>query len=264
MNDASVMIRAEGIVKIFGHHRVLNGVSCEIRRGEVVAIIGPSGSGKSTFLRCLNGLESINEGCIRIEGDLFAQADNGRHTKIDKNEIRKMTRKVGMVFQHFNLFPHKTVLENVMEAPLAVNGMSRSDAIRMAESLLSKVGLADRKNFYPSKISGGQKQRVAIARALGMHPDIMLFDEPTSALDPELTGEVLKVIRDLAREQMTMVIVTHEMEFARRIADRILFMDEGKIVLEGTPDTIFDTCENERVRTFLSRMPALNIDEDCE
>lgn len=253
MSDPVSMIRAERIVKNFGHHRVLNGVSCEVRKGEVVAIIGPSGSGKSTFLRCLNGLEPIHEGQIEIEGEIFAKTVNGRHVKIGKNEIRRMTRKVGMVFQHFNLFPHKTVLENVIEAPVTVNGIDRKTATETADILLAKVGLSDRRDFYPSKISGGQKQRVAIARALGMNPDIMLFDEPTSALDPELTGEVLKVIRDLAREQMTMIIVTHEMDFARRIADRILFMDEGRIVMEGTPESVFDGCDHERVSSFLAK-----------
>jgi polar amino acid transport system ATP-binding protein len=261
MSETSAMIRAEHIVKFFGAHRVLDDISCEIQRGEVVAIIGPSGSGKSTFLRCLNGLETIHSGRIGIEGETFAEAHDGKYAKISKENIRAMTKKAGMVFQHFNLFPHKTVLENIIEAPVTVNGMNRAEAVAMAEELLAKVGLIDRKDFYPSKISGGQKQRVAIARALGMKPDIMLFDEPTSALDPELTGEVLKVIRDLAKEKMTMLIVTHEMEFARRTADRILFMDAGKIAAEGSPEEIFGGAKgNSRIASFLSNHMGLDAE----
>lgn len=248
------MIQARNLFKSFGAHRVLDNVNFEVNIGEVVVIIGPSGSGKSTLLRCFNGLEEIDSGVITIEGETFAHKDPDKKDKINSKEKKDITRKLGMVFQHFNLFPHKTVLENVIEAPITVAGMKKSDAIVMGEALLEKVGLSDRKNYFPSKISGGQKQRVAIARALGMNPDIMLFDEPTSSLDPELVGEVQKVIIDLAREKMTMLIVTHEMRFAEEVADRIIFMDEGKIIADEKPDKIFSNPEHPRIKTFIDKI----------
>lgn len=253
MSD-TVMIKASSVTKYFGSNRVLSDVSFEVRKGEVLAIIGPSGSGKSTLLRCCNGLETVTGGTIEIEGETFADVRDGKAVKISREAHLGMAMKIGMVFQHFNLFPHKTVLENVLEAPMTVRGMSRKDAVVMAESILSKVGLLDRKDYYPSKISGGQKQRVAIARALGMNPDIMLFDEPTSALDPELIGEVRNVIKSLASDHMTMVIVTHEMDFARNVADRILFMDEGRILEDAHPDQFFDNPNHPRIRAFLQKL----------
>jgi polar amino acid transport system ATP-binding protein len=254
MNDRPVMIRASSVSKFFGTNRVLDSVSFDVRKGEVLAIIGPSGSGKSTLLRCCNGLETVSEGTIEIEGEVFADVHGGKSAKIEKKAHRAMAMKIGMVFQHFNLFPHKTVLENVIEAPMLVRGMNRSEATAMAESILSRVGLFDRKDYYPSKISGGQKQRVAIARALGMNPDIMLFDEPTSALDPELTGEVRNVIKSLASDRMTMVIVTHEMDFARYVADRVLFMDEGRIIEDAHPEQFFDNPNHPRIKAFLQKL----------
>jgi len=249
------MIQAINLTKSFGTHVVLNDVSLEVRKGEVIAIIGPSGSGKSTLLRCFNGLEEIDSGKILIEGDIFSEKDE-KHQK-DKIGIkakREIGKKLGMVFQHFNLFPHMTVLGNVIEAPVTVLGRKKSEVITNAEMILDKVGLLDKKDAYPSKISGGQKQRVAIARALGMNPDIMLFDEPTSALDPELIGEVQKVISDLAKEKMTMLIVTHEMRFAGEVADRIIFMDEGKIIEDGKPSEIFNNPEHPRIKTFIDKI----------
>ena len=248
------MLRAENIIKSFGSHRVLNNVSLEINKGEVIAIIGPSGSGKSTLLRCFNGLEEIDSGRIIIEGETYSFREPGMKEGVSHYAKKRMQKKIGMVFQHFNLFPHKTVLDNIIEAPVTVNKMKKKDAVLMAESLLEKVGLSDKKNAFPSKISGGQKQRVAIARALGMNPDIMLFDEPTSALDPELTGEVLKTMTDLAREKMTMFVVTHEMRFAAEIADRVIFMDEGIIITDDKPDKIFKNPEHPRIRSFIEKV----------
>ncbi len=249
------MIQAVNITKSFGSHVVLDNVSLEVNKGEVIAIIGPSGSGKSTLLRCFNGLEEIDSGKIIIEGDIFSEKDE-KHLKdkINYKAKREIAKKLGMVFQHFNLFPHMTVLGNVIEAPVTVLGHKKSDVLKNAESILDKVGLLDKKNSYPSKISGGQKQRVAIARALGMNPDIMLFDEPTSALDPELIGEVQKVISDLAKEKMTMLIVTHEMRFAGEVADRIIFMDEGKIIEDAKPSDIFNNPEHPRIKTFIDKI----------
>ncbi|TYO97161.1 amino acid ABC transporter ATP-binding protein (PAAT family) [Geothermobacter ehrlichii] len=243
------MIKASNVTKIFTGRgqvvRAVDGVSAEIGKGEVVVIIGPSGSGKSTFLRCLNGLESFDDGHIVIDGVDLADK---------KTDLNKVRREVGMVFQQFNLFPHKTVLENITLAQRVVRKRSREEAEAKARQLLAKVGIAEKEKEYPSRLSGGQQQRVAIARALAMDPKIMLFDEPTSALDPEMVGEVLDVMKQLAREGMTMVVVTHEMGFAREVADRVLFMDAGKLVEEGTPDQIFSAPQNERTRLFLSQV----------
>jgi len=249
------MIRAINIYKRFKDLEVLKGISLEIKKGEVVAIIGPSGSGKSTLLRCINRLEIIDRGSIEIEGEPMVVTDSyGKSRYVKESDIRRIRKKMGMVFQSFNLFPHKTVLGNIIEAPIIVNGEKKEDAIRKAEKLLIKVGLIDKRDSYPSQLSGGQKQRVAIARALAMNPDIMLFDEPTSALDPELTGEVLKVMKDLAQEHMTMLVVTHEMGFAREVADRVVFMDNGEIIEEGRPEDIFSNPRHARTQAFLSQV----------
>lgn len=248
------MIQASHLFKSFGAHLVLDDVNLEVNKGEVIVIIGPSGSGKSTLLRCLNGLEEIDSGIITIEEEIYAQKDPGNKDLIHLKQKRNIAGKLGMVFQHFNLFPHRTVLENIIEAPVTVKGMKKNEAISMGEALLEKVGLLDKKNSFPSKISGGQKQRVAIARALGMSPDIMLFDEPTSSLDPELIGEVQKVILDLAYEKMTMLIVTHEMRFAQEVGDRIIFMDEGKIIADEKPNKIFNNPDHPRIKTFIDKI----------
>ncbi|MDF2569509.1 MAG: amino acid transporter ATP-binding protein family [Sporomusa sp.] len=248
------MIKAVDIHKKFNNLEVLKGISLTVNKGEVIAIIGPSGSGKSTFLRCLNRLETIDQGTIEIAGDILAagKADGKVHYAAEA-EARQICRRMGMVFQQFNLFPHLTVLENVIEAPVTVKGVKREDIVPQAEELLYKVGLVEKRDVYPSRLSGGQKQRVAIARALAMNPDIMLFDEPTSALDPELTGEVLKAMRRLAEEHMTMIVVTHEMAFAREVANRIIFMDNGEIVEQGIPEVIFGSPSQPRTKAFLSR-----------
>lgn len=249
------MIRLINIRKSFNSLEVLKGINLEVTQGEVVAIIGPSGSGKSTLLRCLNRLEMIDRGTIEIEGEVLAAEDaSGRSRYTQEEKARQICHKMGMVFQQFNLFPHMTVLDNVMEAPIVVKGIKRETIIPEAEELLRKVGLFDKRNSYPSRLSGGQKQRVAIARALAMKPDIMLFDEPTSALDPELTGEVLKAMRQLAQEHMTMLVVTHEMAFAREVANRVIFMDNGEIVEEGTPEQIFTSPKQARTKSFLNSM----------
>lgn len=249
------MINADKIYKRFHKLEVLKGISLEVQKGEVVAIIGPSGSGKSTFLRCLSRLETIDQGTIVIEGEtLAATGDDGRSHYMSETEARRICRKMGMVFQQFNLFPHLTVLENVIEAPITVQGLKREVIVPEAEELLRKVGLLNKRDSYPSRLSGGQKQRVAIARALAMKPDIMLFDEPTSALDPELTGEVLKAMRQLAEEHMTMLVVTHEMGFAREVANRVIFMDNGEIVEAGTPDAIFNQPSHPRTQAFLNKV----------
>ncbi|NIF84264.1 amino acid ABC transporter ATP-binding protein [Comamonas sp. Tr-654] len=249
------MISAQGIHKAFGNNEVLRGVSLDLLRGEVVAVIGPSGSGKSTFLRCLNHLETIDRGTISIEGAVLARSEGeARAQYVSEAEIRKIGRKMGMVFQSFNLFPHLTVLENIIEAPVIVKGLKREDIIPKAEALLAKVGLAAKRDAYPNHLSGGQKQRVAIARALAMEPDILLFDEPTSALDPELTGEVLRTMRELAEEHMTMLVVTHEMGFAREVANRVIFMDGGYIVEQGPSEAFFAAPQHERTKAFLQNM----------
>ncbi|CAI1137438.1 Arginine transport ATP-binding protein ArtM [Serratia proteamaculans] len=239
------MIRVHNLQKQFGESHVLRGISCEIATNEVVCVIGPSGSGKSTFLRCINALETLSGGEVLVNG--FAIHNQ-------KTDLNKMRESVGMVFQRFNLFPHMTVLENIIMAPMGVKKLSRADAILRAEALLRKVGLLDKIDAYPSSLSGGQQQRVAIARALAMEPKIMLFDEPTSALDPELVGEVLAVMKSLAHEGMTMVVVTHEMGFAREVADRVLFIDQGIIQEEGTPQQIFSNPANPRTQAFLSKV----------
>ena len=250
-----VMIDAHNVGKSFNGVRVLDQVSLTLRKGEVVAVIGPSGSGKSTFLRCLIHLETIDHGSIDIEGEPLATASPaGASQYVRDTEIRRVCRKMGMVFQSFNLFPHKTVLENIIEAPITVKGVSRDQAIAKAEVLLGKVGLLNKRDNYPARLSGGQKQRVAIARALAMEPDIMLFDEPTSALDPELTGEVLRTMKQLADEHMTMLVVTHEMGFAREVAHRVIFMDNGSIVEEAPSDEFFRAPKQERARAFLGKM----------
>lgn len=239
------MIRINNLCKSFGVNRVLNSITTEIKKGEVVVVIGPSGSGKSTFLRCMNLLE------IPTSGEIIFEGQNITDTKADINKIRT---KLGMVFQQFNLFPHKTVVENIMVSPVMVKKVAKENAYQKAVSLLKMVGLAEKENAYPSSLSGGQQQRIAIARALAMEPDVMLFDEPTSALDPEMVGEVLNVMKDLANEGMTMVIVTHEMGFAREVGDRILFMDQGKILEEGRPDELFSNPQHARTRDFLSKV----------
>ncbi|MGI6513647.1 MAG: amino acid ABC transporter ATP-binding protein [Syntrophomonadaceae bacterium] len=239
------MIRVVNLHKSFGQLHVLRGVNFSVAPSEVVCVIGPSGSGKSTLLRCINQLESANSGHVYIDGEELT------HPKTDINQIRQ---QVGMVFQLFNLFPHKTTLENITLAPIKIKGVDRSTAEKLAMELLGKVGLTDKAHVYPNKLSGGQKQRVAIARALAMQPKVMLFDEPTSALDPEMVGEVLAVMQDLALEGMTMVVVTHEMGFAREVGDRVVFMDEGVIMEEGSPEDIFNNPCNPRTQAFLSKV----------
>ncbi len=243
MTTNEILINAEGVEKDFGVVKALDGIDLSIKKGEVVVIIGPSGSGKSTFLRCLNLLELPTGGKILFEG----------HNLTDPNvDINKHRQKMGMVFQHFNLFPHMTILKNMTIAPMKLKGMSKEDAEALAMGLLKTVGLEDRANAYPSQLSGGQKQRVAIVRALCMQPNVMLFDEPTSALDPEMVGEVLEVMKSLAKEGMTMVVVTHEMGFAKEVASRVIFMADGKIVEEGAPEEIFSDPKNERTKQFLN------------
>ncbi|WP_129723328.1 amino acid ABC transporter ATP-binding protein [Xylanivirga thermophila] len=239
------MIKVVNLHKYFGELEVLKGVNNEIKKGEVVCIIGPSGSGKSTFLRCLNLLEEPTKGEIYVDGVSLVER---------RKDVNKMRQKMGMVFQQFNLFPHKTVMQNITMAPIKLKGLSEEQAKGKAVELLRKVGMPDKEDVYPNRLSGGQKQRVAIARALAMDPEIMLFDEPTSALDPEMVGEVLNVMKDLAQEGMTMVVVTHEMGFAREVADRILFMDEGIIYEEGTPEDIFKNPQKTRTKAFLSKV----------
>jgi len=246
------MVRAEGLVKRFGSLTVLNGVDLSVKRGQVVVVIGPSGSGKTTMLRCLNHLEKIDDGRIYIEGQLLGYREvNGRLIEDREANIALMRSQIGFVFQRFNLFPHKTALDNIIEAPVHVLHQSKQEVTERARALLAKVGLSEKADTYPHKLSGGQQQRVAIARALAMNPKLMLFDEATSALDPELVGEVLKVMRQLAEEGMTMVVVTHEMSFARDVADHVIFMDKAVIVEQGTPDQVFEHTENPRTREFL-------------
>ncbi|HCL84925.1 MAG TPA: polar amino acid ABC transporter ATP-binding protein [Comamonadaceae bacterium] len=250
-----LMIEARGVKKRFGSHEVLRGISLSVRRGEVVALIGPSGSGKSTFLRCLNHLETIDSGHVAIAGDTLATTDaQGRCVYVPDPQLRRICARTGMVFQHFNLFPHLTVLENLIEAPMVVQGLARDAAVARAEQLLDKVGLSQKRDNYPGRLSGGQKQRVAIARALAMQPDVMLFDEPTSALDPELTGEVLRTMRELADGRMTMLVVTHEMGFAREVANTVAFMDQGELIAARAAREFFADPGHERARAFLNHM----------
>lgn len=252
---AAPMIVARDLRKRFGVVEVLKGVSLNLDRGDVVAVIGPSGSGKSTFLRCLNHLERIDSGAVAIEGETLVSTDAaGVCRYAPDGELRRICHKMGMVFQQFNLFPHLTVLQNIIEAPITVKGLARATIIPQAEELLRKVGLLDKRDSYPARLSGGQKQRVAIARALAMEPDIMLFDEPTSALDPELTGEVLRSMRQLAEEHMTMLVVTHEMAFAREVSTSVVFMDQGEIVEARPAGEMFASPKHPRTQAFLEHM----------
>lgn len=248
-------VNMERIEKRFNNQTVLRDVSLKMDRGEIVSIIGPSGSGKSTFLRCLGQLETIDGGSITVDGTVLASTDaNGTVNYASQETQHDLLLRMGMVFQSFNLFPHMTVLDNIMIAPRMVKGMKEDEILPIAERLLNKVGLWEKRDMYPSRLSGGQQQRVAIARALAMNPEIMLFDEPTSALDPELTGEVLKTIKQLADDHMTMIIVTHEMNFAREVSDRVIFMADGVIQEEGTPEQIFNNPQNDRTKAFLENM----------
>ena len=253
--DETLMLRMHGIQKAFGENEVLKGIDLSVRRGEVLAIIGPSGSGKSTLLRCINRLEEIDAGSIEIEGEFLAVTnETGTAEYADKKTCHRLLTAMGMVFQQFNLFPHMTVIENLIEAPVHVKGRKKEEVLPYAKELLKKVGLMGKEDAYPSALSGGQQQRVAIARALAMKPDIMLFDEPTSALDPELTGEVLKTMRELAADHMTMVVVTHEMGFAREAASHVIFMEGGHIGEEGDPESFFGHPRELRTKEFLHNM----------
>lgn len=244
-------IKATNIWKKFNNLEVLKGIDLEVNEGEVVAVIGPSGGGKSTLLRCLNKLETIDKGSITIDGEELCRETSGGTEYVKNNDVRRIACKMGMVFQQFNLFPHMTVLENLIEAPVNVQKRDKAEVIKEAEVLLAKVGLSEKRDVYPRKLSGGQQQRVAIARALAMKPAIMLFDEPTSSLDPELTGEVLRTMRELADEKMTMVVVTHEMGFAREVATKVVFMADGYVQEQGSPEEIFVNPKNERLKSFL-------------
>lgn len=249
------LVHAVNVGKSFGKNEVLKGIDLDVHHGEVVVLLGPSGSGKTTFLRCINQLETIDAGRIWVDDDLMGYRDkDGQLYRLKDSEIAAQRREIGMVFQRFNLFPHMTALENVMEAPVQVKGVSKAEAKSQAVDLFERVGLGEKTGHYPSQLSGGQQQRVAIARALAMKPKLMLFDEPTSALDPELVGEVLSVMKELAREGMTMVVVTHEMGFARDVADRVVFMDAGVAVETGPPLDVINNPQHERTKSFLARM----------
>ena len=249
------MVKAEGVCKNFGALKVLKGVTLEIGRGQVLVLVGPSGSGKSTFLRCINHLEQVNGGRLYVDGELIGYRERGdKLHEMPPREAAKQRRDIGMVFQHFNLFPHRTALANIIEAPIQVKGVKKAAAIERAKDLLNQVGLSEKASAYPAQLSGGQQQRVAIARALAMSPKLMLFDEPTSALDPELVGEVLGVMKKLASEGMTMVVVTHEMGFAREVADQLVFMDAGVIVERGKPREVLGNPQHERTKAFLSKV----------
>ncbi|MGJ0120959.1 amino acid ABC transporter ATP-binding protein [Williamsia sp. MIQD14] len=249
------MVRAEQVHKNFGALEVLKGISLDVDPGEVMCIVGPSGSGKSTFLRCVNHLESVNAGRLYVDGELIGYREaNGKLYELSPKQAAHQRRDIGMVFQHFNLFGHRTALNNIIEAPIRVKGVSKKAAVARAEDLLGQVGLSDKAHAYPAQLSGGQQQRLAIARALAMDPKLMLFDEPTSALDPELVGEVLTVMRTLAKEGMTMIVVTHEMGFAREVADKLVFMDGGRIVESGVPSEVLSNPKQERTQAFLSRI----------
>jgi polar amino acid transport system ATP-binding protein len=249
------LVRAEKVHKRFGPLEVLKGIDLTVGPGDVMCLIGPSGSGKTTFLRCINHLETISGGRLYVDGVLVGFVErHGKLHELHPREIAKQRREIGMVFQHFNLFPHMTALENCIEAPTRVQGRRKKEAVGEARALLDKVGLSDKADVYPAQLSGGQKQRVAIARALAMKPKLMLFDEPTSALDPELVGEVLDVMKQLAREGMTMVVVTHEMGFAREVGDQLIFMDDGVVVEAGRPREVLANPQHERTKTFLSKV----------
>jgi polar amino acid transport system ATP-binding protein len=253
--SSGVVVSAENVYKRFGRLAVLNGVSLEVRKGETVCLIGPSGSGKTTFIRCINHLEKIDAGRIEVNAHLIGYREqNGRLVEDSERSIAKQRTQIGLVFQRFNLFPHKTALENITEAPVRVLGMSKAQAQARADALLNRVGLADKRDTYPQKLSGGQQQRVAIARALAMKPTLMLFDEPTSALDPEAISEVLAVMEELAHEGMTMIVVTHEMGFAKVAADRVAMMDKGQIIESGAPEHFFLAPRESRTRQFLSKI----------
>ncbi|HVT21738.1 MAG TPA: amino acid ABC transporter ATP-binding protein [Mycobacteriales bacterium] len=249
------MVKAIGVHKRFGLTEVLRGIDLEVQRGQVMCVIGPSGSGKTTLLRCINHLEKIQAGRLEVDGELVGYREkDGKLYELHERDVARKRAEIGMVFQHFNLFPHMTVLGNIIEAPCRVKGMTRDHAVEKARQLLAQVGLAGREDSYPRQLSGGQQQRVAIARALAMEPKLMLFDEPTSALDPELVGEVLSVMRDLAESGMTMFVVTHEMGFAREVGDKLVFMDEGVVVEEGAPRDVITNPQHERTRAFLSKV----------
>jgi polar amino acid transport system ATP-binding protein len=251
----TAMVKAESVHKRFGRLEVLRGIDLEVERGEVMCMLGPSGSGKSTFLRCINHLEKINSGRLSVDGELVGYRERaGKLYELHERDVARKRAEIGMVFQHFNLFPHMTALENVTLAPIQVAGVPRKEAVGRAKDLLSRVGLDDKLESYPVALSGGQQQRVAIARALAMQPKLMLFDEPTSALDPELVGEVLDVMRQLARDGMTMIVVTHEMGFAREAADEVVFMDGGVVVESGPPGDLLSNPREERTRAFLSKV----------
>jgi polar amino acid transport system ATP-binding protein len=255
MSDDALMVRASQVHKSFGRLEVLKGIDLEVTPGQVCCVLGPSGSGKSTFLRCINHLEKIDAGRIWVDGDLIGYRERGgKLHEMREHEVASQRSQIGMVFQRFNLFPHRTALENVIEAPCQVKGERRPAARERAVELLERVGLGDKVDYYPSQLSGGQQQRVAIARALAMQPKLMLFDEPTSALDPELVGEVLDVMRDLARSGMTMVVVTHEIGFAREVGDTLVFMDGGVIVEQGDPREVINNPREQRTQAFLSKV----------
>jgi polar amino acid transport system ATP-binding protein len=249
------MVQAQEVCKSFGALHVLKGITLEVGRGEVLCMVGPSGSGKSTFLRCINHLEQVNAGRLYVDGDLIGYRDRGTKLhEMSPRDAAKQRRNIGMVFQHFNLFPHRTALENIIEAPIHVKGVKKDAAVARGKDLLDQVGLSEKANAYPAQLSGGQQQRVAIARALAMNPKLMLFDEPTSALDPELVGEVLGVMKKLATEGMTMVVVTHEMGFAREVANQLVFMDGGVVVESGPPREVLGNPKEERTKAFLSKV----------
>jgi len=255
--ETDVVVDARDVNKWFGRLHVLKDVCIQVKRQETVVVIGPSGSGKTTFIRCVNHLEKIQSGRIFVNGRLigYRETDGGRKLTEDREKnIAAQRQEIGMVFQRFNLFPHMTALENIIEAPIHVRGMAHDEATVMGRALLERVGLAAEENVYPNQLSGGQQQRIAIARALAMKPAVMLFDEPTSALDPEMIGEVLEVMKELAREGMTMIVVSHEMGFAREVANRVVMMDEGVVVEEGTPDQVFSAPSQERTKAFLSKI----------
>jgi polar amino acid transport system ATP-binding protein len=249
------MVDADRVSKSFGSNQVLKSISLTVNRGEVLCLLGPSGSGKSTFLRCINHLETVDAGRLRVDGTLVGYKEKGdKLHELKQKEAAAQRRQIGMVFQRFNLFPHMTALENIIEAPMRVNRVAKATAVARAKELLARVGLADKAGAYPAHLSGGQQQRVAIARALAMDPKLMLFDEPTSALDPELVGEVLDVMKQLARDGMTMIVVTHEMGFAREVADSLVFMDAGVVVEAGDPREVLTNPKHERTRAFLSKV----------